>query len=552
MNKTHLSLLPKLQQFIQSIGEENSSADIQSLQNTIDIKIQQTSITLNEIIHFYEYCESQEFLKMHSSRNWTDEEWKVLIWIIQQYCVANQKNSEDFKAEDWHEISEIIAIKDEFNCQFKWFSHLRVVPASKNWTSEEDQLLYKIMTKEPNIKWFEVQYEMFIQSSGLYFRKAKQYRERWNNYLNPQVNRGIWTELDDFNLLQIALAEGLRWSNISKKLKNRTENQVKNRFKSLINKEKKITQIPQGVTAEQSQDPSKNGMDKTTQFLIHSILNRLKPVQKLQQTKQNQQDNTYSQEQPYQQINPYNLLMNPQQYYFQQFQQVPQMPQLQPLSQVQQVTQFSTIPQIPAQINPLQQQMHCQTQQYPPQQPNISIQIPQHQNLVSQQLLQQQLIQQQQQQQQTMIPNFYQGQYFPQQFIQQQQQQQQFKFNVYSSQQNTPTNSIGTLSSQRSEKMISDQIKEEENSNSSSNKEPKVQKIVCVSAQSSINGSTSSVNSIDVIKQNFKNMNLDSDQVSPEIQKRKHQRSQSGAFDINNQAKMKTKRSRFYYASNDG
>lgn len=29
------------------------------------------------------------------------------------------------------------------------------------------------MTKEPNIKWFEVQYEMFVQSDGVYFRKAK-------------------------------------------------------------------------------------------------------------------------------------------------------------------------------------------------------------------------------------------------------------------------------------------------------------------------------------------------------------------------------------------
>ncbi|CAD8098470.1 unnamed protein product [Paramecium primaurelia] len=556
MNKTHLSFLPKLSQFIQSIGEENSSVDIQKLQNTVDIKIQQTCITLNEIFHFYEYCESQEFLKMHSSRNWTDEEWKVLLWVIQQYCIIKQKNSEDFKFQDWHDISEIIAIKDELNCQFKWFSHLRILPVNKNWTSEEDQLLYKIMTKEPNIKWFEVQYEMFIQSQGFYFRKAKQYRERWNNYLNPQVNRGIWTELDDFNLLQLALLEGLRWSNISKKLKNRTENQVKNRFKSLINKEKKITQIPQDVISELNQDTLKNGLDKATQFLIHTILNRLKPIEKLQQPQQNQQDNnTYSQEQTYQQLHQYNLLMNPQQLYYQQFQQIPQIPQLQPLSQVQQVTQFSTIPQVPSQINPLQQQIHCQPQQYPPQQPNINIQIPQHQNLVSQQLLQQQLIQhqQQQQQQQSMIPNFYQGQYFPQQFIQQQQQQQQFKFNLYSSQQNTPTNSIGTLSSQRSEKLISDQIKEEENSSSSSNKEPKVQKIVCVSAQSSINGSTSSVNSIDVIKQNFNNMNLDSDYNSPDpIQKRKHQRSQSGAFDINNQGKMKTKRSRFYYASNDG
>ncbi|CAK93475.1 unnamed protein product (macronuclear) [Paramecium tetraurelia] len=527
---TNLQLhLPKLQQFIQNFAEDTSSVDLSKLQSTLELRIQQTFITLNEVLHFYEYCQSQEFLKMHGSRNWTDEEWKILLWVMQQYCQLHQKSSDEFQGQDWNNISEIIAFKDSLNCQFKWLSHLRVVPSNKNWLPEEDKLLYKIMTKEPNIKWFEVQYEMFIQSQGIYFRKAKQYRERWNNYLNPQVNRGIWTEIDDYNLLQITLVEGLRWSNISKKLKNRTENQVKNRFKSIINKEKKIVQTPQELLQDNQEDPLKHGLDKMTEFLIRSILSRLKPVDHSQNSKSNQQEQqSYNNEQSFSQIPQYPYLIAPQQYYYQQFPQIPQ---------------IQTIPTIQPQLQPINPILPCRQQQLQ----GMSIQIPQHQNLISQQLMQQQLIQQQQQ----MIPNMYQAQYLPQQFMQQ--QQQQFKFNVYSSQQNTPTNSIGTLSSQRSEKLISDQIKEEENSGSSSNKEPKVQKLVCVSAQSSINGSTSSVNSMDAIKQNFNNMHLDSEQNSPDpIQKRKHQRSQSGAFDINNQGKIKTKRSRFFYASNDG
>ncbi|CAD8169327.1 unnamed protein product [Paramecium octaurelia] len=534
MNTTLQLHLPKLQQFIQNFTEDKNSVDLSKLQNTLELRIQQTSISVNEVLHFYEYCQSQEFLKMHSSRNWTDEEWKILLWVTQQYSQLHSKSSDEFQGQDWINISEIIAFKDSLNCQFKWFSHLRVVPTNKNWLPEEDKLLYKIMTKEPNIKWFEVQYEMFIQSQGVYFRKAKQYRERWNNYLNPQVNRGIWTEFDDYNLLQITLVEGLRWSNISKKLKNRTENQVKNRFKSLINKEKKIVQIPQDQLQDNQEDPLKHGLDKMTEFLIHSILSRLKPVENTQNSSNSnqQEQQNFNNEQSFPQIPQYPYMMPPQQYYFQQFAQMPQIQQIQ------------TIPTMQPQLQPI---LSCQQQQLQ----GMNIQIPPHQSLISQQLMQQQLIQQQQQQQQQMIPNFYQGQYIPQQFIQQ--QQQQFKFNLYSSQQNTPTNSIGTLSSQRSEKLISDQIKEEENSGSSSNKEPKVQKLVCVSAQSSINGSTSSVNSLDVIKQNFNNMHIDSEQNSPDpIQKRKHQRSQSGAFDINNQGKIKTKRSRFFYASNDG
>lgn len=37
-------------------------------------------------------------------------------------------------------------------------------------------------------------------------------------------NRGIWTEDDDYNLLSAALIEGTKWSNISKRMKDRTEN----------------------------------------------------------------------------------------------------------------------------------------------------------------------------------------------------------------------------------------------------------------------------------------------------------------------------------------
>lgn len=81
-------------------------------------------------------------------------------------------------------------------------------------------------------------------------------------------------------MLQLSLEEGLRWSNISKKLKNRTENQVKNRFKSLINKERKIIHIPTEILTNSTEDTGKHGLDKMTEFLIHSILSRLKPVQK--------------------------------------------------------------------------------------------------------------------------------------------------------------------------------------------------------------------------------------------------------------------------------
>lgn len=51
--------------------------------------------------------------------------------------------------------------------------------------------------------------------------------------------RGNWTCEDELKLLEISLEEGLKWSNIAKRLGNRTENAVKNKMKSLLTKQKK-------------------------------------------------------------------------------------------------------------------------------------------------------------------------------------------------------------------------------------------------------------------------------------------------------------------------
>lgn len=42
-----------------------------------------------------------------------------------------------------------------------------------------------------------------MQSSTKIYRRGKQCRERWNNYLDPEINRGEWTDEEDYKLLQI-------------------------------------------------------------------------------------------------------------------------------------------------------------------------------------------------------------------------------------------------------------------------------------------------------------------------------------------------------------
>eukprot|EP00344_Euplotes_crassus_P010024 CAMPEP_0197004864 /NCGR_PEP_ID=MMETSP1380-20130617/26131_1 /TAXON_ID=5936 /ORGANISM="Euplotes crassus, Strain CT5" /LENGTH=575 /DNA_ID=CAMNT_0042423801 /DNA_START=20 /DNA_END=1747 /DNA_ORIENTATION=- len=110
-------------------------------------------------------------------------------------------------------------------------------PKSSQWSTEEDTLLGKLYQEFGSRKWKRIATEInkhFWGSNEV--RKGKQCRERWINHLDPEVNKGPFTVEEDILMIEIQLETGNRWAYISTFLKGRTENQVKNRFKTLIKK----------------------------------------------------------------------------------------------------------------------------------------------------------------------------------------------------------------------------------------------------------------------------------------------------------------------------
>mgnify|MGYP000896324082 CR=1 FL=1 len=105
------------------------------------------------------------------------------------------------------------------------------------WSTQEDEILAMLVQqKGTKKKWKEIAEELHRLVGSDVPRHGRQCRERWNNYLDPNVNRGLFTEEEDMKLLQAFLQVGKKWSGISKLMGNRTENSVKNRFHSLIKK----------------------------------------------------------------------------------------------------------------------------------------------------------------------------------------------------------------------------------------------------------------------------------------------------------------------------
>jgi hypothetical protein len=61
-------------------------------------------------------------------------------------------------------------------------------------------------------------------------RNARQCRERWNNYVNPDLSRAKWTDEEERLLIRQYQEHGSKWQVIAKSFPHRSKNQIKNRW----------------------------------------------------------------------------------------------------------------------------------------------------------------------------------------------------------------------------------------------------------------------------------------------------------------------------------
>ncbi|CAG9313212.1 unnamed protein product [Blepharisma stoltei] len=111
---------------------------------------------------------------------------------------------------------------------------------SLQWTEPEDEILYNSMVKNGVKSWAQIANLINKQVyNGEEIRHGKHCRERWFNHVNPDIKKTEWSHEEDLELVKLFIKHGKCWSSISKNLKGRTENFVKNRFNSLCRKAKR-------------------------------------------------------------------------------------------------------------------------------------------------------------------------------------------------------------------------------------------------------------------------------------------------------------------------
>ncbi|XP_061360467.1 transcription factor MYB27 [Gastrolobium bilobum] len=98
------------------------------------------------------------------------------------------------------------------------------------WLQEEDEQLTSFVTRLGGRRW-----DSLAKVAGLR-RSGKSCRLRWMNYLRPNLKHGPFSVEEEQLIVQLQQRCGNKWSKIARRLPGRTDNEIKNYWRTHLRK----------------------------------------------------------------------------------------------------------------------------------------------------------------------------------------------------------------------------------------------------------------------------------------------------------------------------
>ncbi|XP_049361874.1 transcription factor MYB27-like [Solanum verrucosum] len=124
------------------------------------------------------------------------------------------------------------------------------------WLDEEDKRLAYVIAILGERRW-----DALAKASGLR-RSGKSCRLRWMNYLRPNLKHGHITQDEEHLIIKLQKQLGNKWSQIAKQLPGRTDNEIKNYWRSHLRKKALIYEqecFGSNITSSNSESKSSFG-----------------------------------------------------------------------------------------------------------------------------------------------------------------------------------------------------------------------------------------------------------------------------------------------------